>query len=677
MNQLTSRVSAALLFGLAAIVGPAESVQAGSSFLSCETLPMLVDRLHDVHLEYKKPNKELDGRFVDIYMATLDPTRSLLLQSEADAIEKRLNKAVVQARKGQCADLDALQTERIGWHQAMEAYVGKLTAKKKLAVDRAVELAVDPDDRERPTTPAERDELWRQLVHVQLAGYLARGMELDEAKRRLAHRYELLSKRVGEQEPADVYGVYLDSVARALDPHTTYFSADALEDFRIGMELSLEGIGAVLTQDDGYTVVREVVTGGAADRQGQLASGDRIVAVSQGPADDAVDVVDMALRDVVRLIRGKKGTPVTLSILREAETVSSLEFTIVRDAIDLEEQAASIRYVLREEAGAVVKLAVIDLPGFYGGESARNADQDVRELLEQARAEGAAGVLLDVSRNGGGLLSHAVTISGFFLGTGPVVGVSGDRAKETYTDDDPAVVWDGPVAVLTSRGSASASEILAGALKDHRRAVLVGDSHTFGKGSVQNVVPLPPGFGALKVTIAKFYRPNGESTQNEGVPVDVVVRSTIDLPEVGERSLDYPLKGGRIEALAGGVPNPDGAGHWTPITAELVEQLRTASAARLADNDAMKAIALTLDEAATAEPVVKVSELLGPQKKEVGGVSELVGPAGTDQAAAQVDATNPGGADTPDDDDEDAPSVQAEEALNVLADLVRLQSAGS
>ncbi len=661
MNHLASRLSAALLLGFALLLGPAARVQAGSSFLRCEALPMLLERLHEVHLEYKKPTKELDARVVDLYLDYLDPARSLLLESEADAIGKRLSKAVGQVRKGDCSELDALQAERLSWHKAMEAYVATTLSKKKFEIDSSVELEVDPDDRVRPATVADRDELRRELVHVQLAGYIARGMDLDEAKRRLLHRYELLDRRVAEVEPADVYGIYLDTVARALDPHSTYFSADALEDFRIGMELSLEGIGAVLTQDDGFTVVREVVTGGAADRQGQLEAGDKIVAVSQGPAEEDVDVVDMALRDVVRQIRGKKGTPVTLSVMRGTKSVESLQFTIVRDAINLEDQAASIRYETRTTDAGDLKLAVIELPGFYGsdGPKARNADQDVRDLLIQARDEGADGVLLDLSRNGGGLLSHAVTISGLFLGTGPVVGVAGQGPDETYTDDDPSVTWSGPMAVLTSRGSASASEILAGALKDHGRAVLVGDEHTFGKGSVQNVVGLPAGFGALKVTIARFYRPNGQSTQNEGVPVDVVVRSPIDLPDVGESSLEYPLPSGRIAPLTGGVPNPEGAGHWTPVTAAQVTELKAASAVRVASNEAMKELAEQLDQAVNARAVVKVSELLASESEP--------------QAAAQVEGLDP----LDDKDKDDTPSIQAVEALNVLADLVRLQRSGT
>jgi carboxyl-terminal processing protease len=664
MNQLVSRLSASFLLGLVALVGPATTVQAGSSFLSCDALPMLVERLHEVHLEYKKPSKELDSRVVDLYLGYLDPSRSLLLESEAAAVSRRLSKAVSQVRKGNCTELDALQEERLADYKAMEEYVRKVVSKKKLKIDESVEMDADPDDRARPVTAADRDELRRQLVHVQLAGYVSRGMELDEAKRRLQHRYELLSRRVSEVEPADVYGIYLDSVARALDPHTTYFSADALEDFRIGMELSLEGIGAVLTQDDGFTVVREIVTGGAAHRQGQLEAGDKIVAVSQGPAEEEVDVVDMALRDVVRQIRGKKGTPVTLSVMRGKKTVESLQFTIVRDAINLEDQAASIRYETRTTDGGEVKLAVIELPGFYGadGPKARNSDRDVRDLLVQAQDEGASGVLLDLSRNGGGLLSHAVTISGLFLGTGPVVGVAGMGADEAYTDNDPSVVWDGPVAVLTSRGSASASEILAGALKDHGRAVLVGDEHTFGKGSVQNVVGLPPGFGALKVTIARFYRPNGQSTQNEGVPVDVVVRSPYDLPEIGERSLDYPLPSDRISPLTGGVPNPEGPGHWQPVTAELLLELKAASAERVAANDDMKELAELLDQAATDQPRIKVSELLSSEDED------------EPQAAALIQGPDD---DDSGDEDENTPTLQATEALNVLADLVRLQKGGS
>ncbi|MCO4772299.1 MAG: PDZ domain-containing protein [Deltaproteobacteria bacterium] len=662
------KLRVAALLGVLAVGGTMAYQQATAepSALQCRVMPVLLDQMHDSHIEYRKATKLVDERTVELYLEYLDPGRSLLTIDEAEAVEDRLRSAVRMVRKGQCETLDALQQDQIQWTHSIEDYVEKLVSKKKFDVDKTVELVLDPDDRKRPTTPAEREELWRKLVHIQLAGYLSRGMELDEAKNRVARRYQLQSKRVEDRETHEVYSTYLDSVARALDPHSTYFSPDQLADFRIAMELKLEGIGAVLTTDDGYTVVREIVKGGAADRNGQLKADDKIVAVSQAGPEESEDVIDMELRKVVKRIRGNKGTPVTLSVLRDDDDgVKSMDITIVRDSIDLEDKAASLKVETREVGGRTMKLGVLDLPGFYGasGKDARNSDEDVRRLLDEAHTQEVDGLVLDLSENGGGLLDHAITISGYFIGTGPVVGVAGGKDKTTHSDKDPSVQWDKPLVVLTSRLSASASEIVAAAVKDHGRGVLVGDPTTFGKGSVQQMQGLPMGLGALKITTDLFFSPGGRSNQNTGVAVDVVVQSPFDLPFVGEAALKYPLEPKTIDPMNGGVPNPEGDGHWDPITGTMIETLAQSSASRVKDNEDLQEIAESLAEAKARTPVVKVAELLEDDEDDT--ADEPV--TGEDSAKGK----------TPEelaaDLDDETLTPQMEEALNVLADLVDLQ----
>ncbi len=637
------------------------------NMLICEAMPRVLSDLHDSHIEFRKPTKLVDERTVQGMLEYLDPSRTLLTVPEAEAVEDRLRQAVRQVRKGQCSELDALHQDHIAWMAAREAWVDKTVSKKNFKVDTTVELILDPDERERPANAAEREELWRQLVHFQAAQYLARGMELSEAKERLIHKYELWTKRVEELESSEVYDVYLDSVAAAMDPHTTYFSPMDLEDFEISMKLSLEGIGAVLTTDDGFTVVREVVAGGAADRNGKLKAQDRIVAVAQG-GEEPVDVVDMALRHVVQKIRGKKGTPVTLSILRDMPDggVENMDITIVRDAIKLEDDAASLRVETREVGDKTVRLGVLDLPSFYGGsdKDASNSDDDVLRLLNEAQSEELDGLVLDLSQNGGGLLEHAIRISGYFIGTGPVVGVAGSGRARSYDDKDPDVQWDKPLVVLTSRASASASEIVAGAVKDHRRAVLVGDPSTFGKGSVQQMQGLPMELGAIKVTTDLFFRPNGTTNQNTGVPADVVVRSPWDQPHVGEATLPNPLPPRTIDPLEGGTPNPEGKGHWNEVTAEMIEILARNSADRVAANEDLQELFAQLDEAANRTAVVKVAELLEKDDDET-AVEE----------AAEVAEDAPKDPASSGEADEIPMSPQLEEALNVLADLVELQRA--
>ena len=325
----------------------------------------------------------------------------------------------------------------------------------------------------------------------------------------MIQRYERRLKQLIDVPPAEINATFLDSFAASLDPHSNYLSADVLEDFKISMTLSLEGIGVALAERDGYAVAERIIPGGAADRQKGLKPKDKIIAVSQADGKP-VDIIDMPLRDAVALIRGKKGTKVGLTVLRQGEKTERFQVEIMRDTIDLEDQAAKLHFETREVDGKPLKLAVLDLPSFYGDADPTNRQctDDVAKLLAQVKQEKADGLLLDLSRNGGGLLQHAVEISGFFVRKGEVVAIeNGHGQKQVLRDPDGSILYAGPMVVLISRASASAAEIVAGALKDYQRAVIVGDDHTFGKGTVQTVSTLPPGEGALKITTGLFFRP--------------------------------------------------------------------------------------------------------------------------------------------------------------------------
>lgn len=666
MNVLSPRTLSALLAlplafaASAATAGPKaqakQDEQQAQSPLICWTLPGLMNRYTENHVSHRSATPEIDRRIVELFGERIDGSKTLLTQPQYDELLRRAGLMLDGVRRGNCEQFEWLKAEQLEWHREMEDFVRGVLSDESLAVDPTIELIVDPDERQRPKNKAERDALRTKLLHFQLANYTRGDTTLAEAKKRLIHRYELITKRVAEQSDADLYTDFLNVFANALDPHSTYFSADMLEDFRISMDLSLEGIGAVLQSRDGYTTIQEVVPGGAADRHGGLKTKDKIISVSQGTDGEPVDVIDMALRDVVRLIRGKKGTKVKLTVLRKGEKTESHDFVIVRDKIDLKEQAAKLRWEEVDREGRTLNFAVIDLPSFYGGgreSGGRDALRDMRRLLKQARDKKADGVLLDLSRNGGGLLQGAVDIAGLFLREGPMVGIDGPATPSQILEDtDDDVQWAGPLVVLTSKGSASASEIVAGALKDYRRGVVVGDSQTFGKGSVQNIVNLPPGYGALKVTTAMFFRPGGDSTQSRGVPADIVLPSVFDHKDVGEASQPYALPTRSIKPFRGdAVQGEDEATRWKPITDALIATLTARSKARVEASEKFAEIRqdIAKREANEGKPM-KIAELLEDSDDE--------------DDTADGDPKDPG---KKGDDDELTP--QAAEALQILADV--------
>jgi carboxyl-terminal processing protease len=390
--------------------------------------------------------------------------------------------------------------------------------------------------------------------------------ESEQIVETLSHRYHRNLHTFMDWDNDDVLQIYLTALAHVYDPHSDYFNRSQLDSFAIGMNLSLLGIGAELTSEDGYCTIHRLLPGGPAAKSNKLKENDKIIAVAQSN-QPPVDVVDMSLSKAVQLIRGPKGTEVRLTIVPAgADSAARTILTLVRDEIKLEDQEAKAKIIeLPSSGNRTLRLGVIDLPSFYASfdpsntrgknEEPRSTTEDVRRLLSKLKQENVSGVILDLRRNGGGSLEEAINLTGLFIKDGPVVLVKDyDGTVQEDDDRDSSIFYDGPLIVLTSRFSASASEILAGALQDYGRALIVGDSSTHGKGTVQSVQPLGDALtrmgvrgltndpGALKVTIKKFYRASGASTQLKGVVPDIVLPSILsESTEIGEKALENPL----------------------------------------------------------------------------------------------------------------------------------------
>ena len=632
---------AALLLALAPRPAGAE--------LACATIPELMQAFVRNHVQKATLDAELETRTVDTYLRRLDPSRTLLTAPEVEAIKGSMRGVFGKVRSGDCQPLLELHKNLVRQHERAAKFVRDFVSAESYALDEKATLVLDPEERGNPASAEARDALLRSWVHFQMATYVANGTALPDARRKLAERYERRFRRLLETKPAETYGDFLDSFAGSLDPHSSYLSAEVLEDFSIGMSLSLEGIGVALSEQDGYAIAERIIPGGAADRQKVLRPKDKIIAVAE---DDGpfVDIIDMPLREAVALIRGKAGSRVNLTVLREGDSTERFNIAIVRDKIDLEEQAASLRFEERESAGRKLKLAVLELPSFYGDADPiqRQSTKDVEKLLRQASAEGADGLLLDLSRNGGGLLQHAVQISGFFLRSGAIVAIeNSDGDRQIQRDTDRSVLYSGPVVVLTSRVSASASEILAGALKDYRRAVIVGDDHTFGKGTVQTVSPLPHADGALKITTQLFFRPGGLSTQHDGVSSDVVIPSLLAGEEYGEKAQRYSVPPHQTTAFLSDTANGSDS-RWKPVEDATLAELARRSAKRVDANPEFAEIRKKVAERDAHPPEVQVAEFMAER-------GEIV-----------PDPDEPG-AEKPDE-----PRPEVDEALLVLTDLVTL-----
>ncbi len=506
----------------------------------------------------------------------------------------------------------------------------------------------------------------------------------------VARRYDRLARNVHEEDKDEQMKLFLDALAQAYDPHSEYLSKADMKNFSINMGLSLVGIGAMLRSEDGYAKIESLVPGGPAQADGRLKVGDRISAVAQGPAD-YVDVREMRLDKVVEMIRGKKGTHVRLLVIPSDATDPSRRKNVelVRDEIKLKDQEARADIIIRkDENGDPIKLGWLTLPSFYADmdKHQKSTTRDVLALLKRLKKENIAGLVIDLRRNGGGSLEEALSLTGLFLKSGPIVQTKDYNGSiRVSANPDPGIAYSGPMVVLTSRQSASASEIFAAALQDYGRAVIVGDKNTFGKGTVQTILPIgrfasllgshSDEDGALKLTIQKFYRVAGGSTQLHGVSSDVVLPSLSDLPEFGEGALKNALPYDEVAKAR--------YTKWSDSHSLFIDQLRdqrkkelqddklrkeTRSKDRLARNQEEPRIyRVTLDTVDKPNlQLIMYPGKLAEAKKN--GTAPKVDP----DAASDSDTDLIGAANADDDTKTPAIDPERDEALNILADLVDL-----
>jgi carboxyl-terminal processing protease len=446
--------------------------------------------------------------------------------------------------------------------ERMEAALAMLKAEPDWTVNESFEF--DRSKAPWPATPAEMQDLWRKRVKNDALSLMLTGKQWPEVTDLLRKRYDRVLKRVDQITPEDVFENLMNAYARSFDPHSSYFSPRNSEEYRIQMSLNYEGIGASLQLVDDYVTIMNVIEGGPAAVAGTLNTNDRITGVGQGHEGGFTDVIGWRLDDVVQLIRGKAGTNVRLQVLGAGAAPGSKEKVLefVRNKVTLEAQAAHKEVKNVTRGGKALKVGVITVPGFYqdiaaqnaGDQNYRSTTRDVLKLIKELQTENIDGLVLDLRGDGGGYLPEATALTGLFIDHGPVVQLRDTTGRlEVLDDPEPSPAYTGPLAVLVDRFSASASEIFAGAIQDYHRGVIIGQ-RTFGKGTVQNLVPLDrwsqkPTSGQLTVTIGKFYRVTGESTQHRGVEPDVQLPSPIDMKEVGESALDSALPWDRIAGV--------------------------------------------------------------------------------------------------------------------------------
>ncbi|WP_417331161.1 carboxy terminal-processing peptidase [Halomonas cupida] len=482
------------------------------------------------------------------YLDILDGQRAYLLQSDVDQfadLSMTMDDAILDGELERTYELYDLYQQRV---TARLDWLIEELDQLDMSFDSDERLELDREDAPWATSEQELDTLWQKRLADAALTLSISGQEDEEVIDTLRDRYETQRHRVEQTNADDIFTILMAGVTGTIDPHTEYLSPRQSESFDIQMRLSLEGIGALLQADGEYVKVASLVPGGPAEKDGALKPADRIIAVGQ-EGEDMVNVVGMRLDDVVDLIRGPKGSVVNLEIVpgEAVDMTRSTVIDITRDTVKLEDQAASSEVIEVERDDGTHRIGMITVPAFYvdfdawqaGEADYRSTTRDVAAEIEKLKAENVEGIVLDLRNNGGGALQEANSMIGLFIDRGPTVQVRDARGRiSLYGDTDSGSLYDGPLAVLVNRLSASASEIFAGAIQDYGRGLIVG-SNTFGKGTVQTLSDL--NYGQIKLTRAKFYRISGESTQNRGVKPDVQFPSLIDPEIIGESSLDNAL----------------------------------------------------------------------------------------------------------------------------------------
>lgn len=543
------------------------------------------------HLSRPEIGDDMSKRLFQRFFKDLDPTKVYFLQSDLDEFKKYETELDDRLLEG---NLDFA-------YEVFQRFLKRVAEGTKLAEEQIAAqhdfaaketISTDYDHLAWPKDDAERRERWRKRVKFDLLLQRLGQKPLPdaEARTKIRERYQALAKLWKQFDNYDLMEIYLTALTASADPHSQYMSPKTLDDFETSMRLNLEGIGALLRSENGYTIVVEITPGGPASQDGRLKANDKIIGVSQGDSK-FTDVVDMKLRDVVRLIRGPSKTKVELKVL-PAGKLEPVVYDYTRAKIELKSQEARAEIVEdgKKPDGKPFKIGVIDLPSFYvdmsavrsGKNTYKSATEDVRKILNDFNAKGVDGVVLDLRHNGGGALTEALSLTGLFIDQGPVVQVKGFQGRvQRHDDPEKGTIYSGPLMVLVSRMSASASEILAGALQDYGRALVVGDAATHGKGTVQTVIDLgeqlrgEQKLGALKLTIQQFYRVNGDSTQSKGVASDVVLPSLTEELASQEKDLEHALKFDHVKPTKHeelGLVTPDVKATLQARSAERVKQ---------------------------------------------------------------------------------------------------------
>ena len=524
------------------------------------TTQNIVDALASRHYITASLDDELSSKIFETYLKDLDPSKSYLLKSDIEEFEKYRFKIDNALRSG---NLEPAFDIFNRYHDRVITRFSKVIAILESGFDhfdftQSEALLIDRELAPWASTEAELDDLWRKRLKDAILNLKLTDKETEKIQELLVKRFRNRLSRTQQTNSEDVYQLYMNSYTKTYDPHTQYFSPRTSENFNINMSLSLEGIGAVLQLEDEYTKVISLVPAGPADKTGQLKPNDKIVGVGQGEAGEMVDVIGWRLDEVVQLIRGKKGTIVRLDVIPAANPDDSASriISITRNKVELEEQSAQSEVIELEQFGHVHKIGVIDIPTFYvdfkalqiGDRNFKSTTRDVKRLLRELIAEKVDGIVIDLRDNGGGSLQEAKMLTGLFIDRGPTVQIRSKSNRVDILDDkDISVIYDGPLAVLVNRLSASASEIFAGAIQDYERGIIIG-SQTFGKGTVQSLLPLNR--GQLKLTQARFYRISGESTQERGIIPDIICPANYDPNSIGESTLEQPLPWDEIKATS-------------------------------------------------------------------------------------------------------------------------------
>jgi carboxyl-terminal processing protease len=626
LRNITAKISMSLMATVAVICSSTavysqtrenprvQDMKAGRA-LDRTIIKTIAEYMHSQHLSKHPLDDEISQRAFDQFIKSLDGMKVYFLQSDIDSFMSKRERLDELARAGDISfAIEVFKTflkrvdERIAMAHELIDETHDFTVDETMVIDRD-EIGYPADEKEA------RDRMRKQIKYRLLvyegdriraekdkeagrergtAADVLNGDPNEDPKERLHRSFRTQLKRWHQTDADELLELYVTSLTSSFDPHTSYMSYDTLENFRIVMSLNLDGIGAQLMSEDGYTKLTSIVPGGAADKDGRLKPGDRIVSVGQGETGTMLDVVDMKLDDVVGMIRGTAGTVVRLGVLPSGGGELTI-IDITRAKITLDDSAARSQIVEygQKAGGEPFKFGYIDLPSFYMDMEAardnasgfRSTTRDVSKILAEFREKKVDAVVLDLSRNGGGSLTEAINLTGLFIDRGPVVQVKDSRDQiQVYDDENGGVAWNGPLVVMTSKESASASEILAGAIQDYKRGIIVGDPSTHGKGTVQSLIDLgqqllgsPGEMGALKITIQQFYLPDGKSTQRQGVMSDIVLPAITASFDNSEADLDYALPNDQIK--------PARHTDYKLVDQTILSNLRTKSSERIRQSE--------------------------------------------------------------------------------------------